>query len=310
MRYQDLLQELTQDPVIEGGEVLSAPHTVVGGMGGSALPAHAAPFLDPTLSISTHRDYDLPEDAGPNTLFVAISHSGNTEETLSFAQAAQERGFPLAVIASGGKLADFAVTESLPQVRVPTSLQPRDSLFYLLHALLAIIGREDLRTALKAVSFDTDAAERDAKELSDKLVGALPLFYAARKNGFLAYVSKIHLNETAKMPSYANVFPELNHNEMQSFDTPAPEAVAALAHFVLLRDTNDDPRIVRRMDVFAELMRERGRTVIDVPLTGTSRAEQLARHWFVMHRTAHLLAEARAVDPETVPLVEDFKKRL
>lgn len=310
MIYSDLLQELTQEPVVEGGTPPRAPRFVIGGMGGSALPANAARFLDPTLPLATHRDYDLPEAIDPEALYIAISDSGNTAETLSFAKAAHERGFALAVIDAGGELADIAKEDALPFVRVPSGLQPRDSLFYLLHALLALIGREDLRAALKAVSFDADAAEHDAHALAGALAGALPLFYASRKNGFLAYVSKIHSNETAKMPAYANVFPELNHNEMQSFDTSAPEAVTVLARFVLLRDAHDDPRIARRMDVFAEMMRERGRTVIDVPLTGASRAEQLARHWFVMHRAACMLAEARGVNPDAVALVEDFKKRL
>jgi glucose/mannose-6-phosphate isomerase len=310
MIYGDLLKELTREPVIEGGEVPRATRFVVGGMGGSALPANAARFLDPTLPLATHRDYDLPEAVDPDALHIAISDSGNTAETLSFAKAAYERGLKLAAIDAGGELANVAEKDALPFVSVPAGLQPRDSLFYLLHALLALIGREDLRASLKEVSFDADAAEQEAHALADTLAGALPLFYTARRNGFLAYVSKIHLNETAKMPAYANVFPELNHNEMQSFDTPAPEAVTALTRFVLLRDAHDDPRVARRMDVFAELMRERGRSVTDVTLAGATRAEQLARHWFVMHRTARMLAESRGVDPDSVPLVEDFKKRL
>ncbi|OGG62562.1 hypothetical protein A3I46_03355 [Candidatus Kaiserbacteria bacterium RIFCSPLOWO2_02_FULL_54_13] len=310
MRYQDLLQELAWKPVIEGGAMPQASRVVVGGMGGSALPANAARFLDPTLSLSTHRDYDLPEVVDTDALHIAISDSGNTVETLSFAKAAYEHGLKLAVIDAGGELADIAEKEVLPFVRVPSGLQPRDSLFYLLNALLALIGREDLRAALAAVSFDADAAEQESRSLAGTLTGALPLFYVSRTNGFLAYASKIHVNETAKMPAVANLFPELNHNEMQSFDSSAPEAVVALARFVLLRDANDDPRIARRMDVFAELMRARGRSVTEVPLLGATRAEQLARHWFVMHRTARMLAEARGVDPDTVSLVEDFKKRL
>src|SRR3989344_5524415 len=98
MRYQDLLQELAWKPVIEGGAMPQASRVVVGGMGGSALPANAARFLDPTLSLSTPRDYDLPEAVDTDALHIALFVSGNAIETLSFAKAAYEHGLKLAVI--------------------------------------------------------------------------------------------------------------------------------------------------------------------------------------------------------------------
>ncbi len=112
------------------------------------------------------------------------------------------------------------------------------------------------------------------------------------------------------MPAAANVFPELNHNEMQSYDTEAPEAVGALARFVLMHDEDDDMRIKRRMEVFADLMRKRGRTVVDLPLARGSRAEQLASGWYIAHLAAQALALARGANPDAVPLVEEFKARL
>ena len=60
---------------------------VVAGMGGSAigadlLAAYAAPYC--RVPIFVQRDYGLPAWAnGPETLVIAASHSGNTEETLS-----------------------------------------------------------------------------------------------------------------------------------------------------------------------------------------------------------------------------------
>lgn len=310
MTYDTLQSALAWHPDIENPIETPFPSFVVGGMGGSALPGNAVRFLDATAPISVHRDYDLPEDDTSRALHIAISYSGNTAETLSFAQAALAKGHALAVIAAGGELLTLAQKESLPLVRVPDGLQPRDALLYLLPALLALMGREDLRAALSRVVFSAEEVTRESEELSATLGGALPIFYASRKNGFLAYVSKIHVNETAKMPAFANVFPELNHNEMQSFDTLAPEVVAELARFVVLCDGTDDTRIQKRMTVFTELMKEKGRSVTEVMLSNGTRAEQLVRHWYVMHLTARKLAHDRNVDPNTVPLVEDFKKRL
>ena len=310
MNEETLQAQLSWTPVLEGAVPDASGSIVVGGMGGSALPAYATRFLDSAFPVVVHGDYDLPEHATANALYAAISYSGDTAETLSFAKAAKARGLPLAAITSGGDLLSFARDAGVPFITVPAGVQPRNALVYLLRALLALTGREDLLAALAAAPLDAVSAEQDAKELAGALPGALPLFYASRKNGFLARTFKIHLNESAKMPAFANVFPELNHNEMQSFDTAAPEALAALARFVLMTDTDDDARVARRMTVFTELMRERGRSVTELALVGATRAEKLVRAWFTAYRTAHLLAEARGVDPDTVPLVEDFKNRL
>jgi len=63
-------------------------------MGGSALPGRLLKMLFSELSIETpifiHNDYNLPAQADKTSLLVAISYSGNTEETLSAVKAAVE----------------------------------------------------------------------------------------------------------------------------------------------------------------------------------------------------------------------------
>ena len=59
---------------------------VVAGMGGSAIGAEiAAGHLAGTIGVpfSSSRNYDLPAFVGPDTVVVAASYSGNTEETLA-----------------------------------------------------------------------------------------------------------------------------------------------------------------------------------------------------------------------------------
>ncbi len=308
--YEDLRAQLMWTPQQEGKLPDVSTHVVLGGMGGSALPAYAARFLDPTLSLFVHRDYDLPEKILPEALHVAVSYSGNTAETLSFAQSAHKQKLPLAIITSGGKLAEFARTNTIPLLSIPTGLQPRNALFYLLHSLCVLLGRTDISDTLSTVTFDANEVETHAADLSQKLSETLPLFYSSRKNGFLAYYAKISFNETGKVPAYANLFSELNHNEMQSLDTMAPKNIVESMRFVLLRDTNDDARVIRRMEVFTELMNERERIVIPLNIDGETRATQLVRNSFYFQVAATAMANSRGVEPDTVPLIEDFKRRL
>ncbi len=310
MTFEDVRTQLEWTPHVEGGVLPGYRHVVVGGMGGSALPGYALRFLNPALPLSVHSDYDLPEYLPEGTLCVATSFSGNTEETLSFAHAAHARGLPLAVVTSGGALLAFAKEKEIPHVLVPKSGQPRDALIYLVHALLACLNRQEEAAMLRQLSVDEEGVVQDAQTLAGFLRDGLPLLYASRANGFLARLAKVMTNETAKMPGFANIFPELNHNEMESFDAPAPHAVVDLARFVLLRDASDDARIKVRMDVFRDCMSEGGRKVLNLPLRGEGRAGLLVENWFLFHLAAKALAEERGVDPEAVPLVEEFKKRL
>ena len=94
---QDMLSEINGLPAQlqaawELGDRLPLPRmehihlVVVTGMGGSAisadlLAAYAAPVLKTPLIV--WRNYDLPAYAtGPETLVIALSHSGDTEETI------------------------------------------------------------------------------------------------------------------------------------------------------------------------------------------------------------------------------------
>src|SRR3990167_8894002 len=89
-----------------------ASSVIVAGMGGSALPgellkllaARIALFKKPT-AVHVHRNYGLPHYASKRNFIVCISYSGNTAETLSAYKEARKQKIPLAVIASGGKLA-------------------------------------------------------------------------------------------------------------------------------------------------------------------------------------------------------------
>src|SRR5262245_26376755 len=93
---------------------------VLAGMGGSALAAmlvHTWPTVAVPFEIV--RDYDIPAYVGSNTLFIASSYSGNTEETLSALEQAEAKGAQVAVIASGGKLADIARAKNHPLALLP-----------------------------------------------------------------------------------------------------------------------------------------------------------------------------------------------
>src|SRR5665648_871473 len=96
----------------EAGAAAPAPPSrptgvVVCGMGGSAIGADLVLACLPRLPVpvAVVRGYGLPAWVGATTLVVAVSYSGDTEETLTCAAEGLERGCTPICIASGGALA-------------------------------------------------------------------------------------------------------------------------------------------------------------------------------------------------------------
>ena len=97
---------------------------VILGMGGSAISGDLARTLGADLAsvpIEVVRGYRIPGYVDSNTLVLAISYSGETEETLAAFDAASERTASLIVVASGGGLLRG---RRLPVFRTTLSVQP------------------------------------------------------------------------------------------------------------------------------------------------------------------------------------------
>ncbi len=310
-------KQFAWEPKIENEDLLHQySKFVVAGMGGSSLAGDLMKVWNPLLDLTVHRDYGLPEIAEVDlsrTLVIASSYSGNTEETLNALDTAIEFGLAVAVVAAGGKLLEKAKELGLPYVELPADgIQPRMATGFSLKAILALLGMDEaLQEVATLTKLNVKPFELAGKKLAGKLTGKLPVIYSSRANLPIAYNWKIKFNETAKIPAFANRFPELNHNEMTGFDsTPTAKSLSEKFHFIFLRDPEDHPRISKRMEVTAKLYRDRGLPVEEIDLGGSNVWEKIFSSTLLADWTAYYLAEAYGADPDKVPLVEEFKKML
>ncbi len=310
-------RQFTFEPRIQNEEQLRPwHHVIVLGMGGSALAADLLRLWRPTLPITIHNDYGLPalpDAAFSDALVIASSYSGTTEETLDGYAAARERGLHAAAITTGGTLLARAQADGVPYVQLPdTGIQPRMATGFSVLAHLALLrDDEGLHAARRASMLDAPSFEEEGKALAAALQGRMPIMYTASRNRPLAYTWKITFNETAKVPAFANVLPELNHNEMNAFDVvPATRDVADRCHFIFLRDPEDNPRIARRFEILRDLYLQRGLPVEELRLAGRTPFEKVFSSLLVADWAAYHTALLNGVDPERVPMVEEFKKQM
>ena len=98
------------------------------GMGGSGIGGAIASDIlsrDSKIPVVANSDYLIPGWVSNDTLVLACSYSGNTEETIEAVNSAHEKGATIAVITSGGLLGSLAEKHNWPLVSMPGGQPPR-----------------------------------------------------------------------------------------------------------------------------------------------------------------------------------------
>lgn len=314
----------TAEVKIEG----TPENVVILGLGGSAIGGDLVrALLAPTagIPIQVVRGYDLPAYVSGKSLVIASSYSGNTEETLTTAALAEERGARLVAITTGGELGKRAAEKGWPMIRIPGGLSPRAAIGYSFVPLLVLMERlgiagplgEDLAEAAGVLEaqrdrygLDVPYDENPAKQIALAFKGKLPLVYGAQgPSGVAAYRWKTQINENSKAPATWNEFPELNHNETVGWETP--DEVTRAMEVVVLRDRRDNPRVQARIEVTTrEIMEARVSGIRELWAEGESAVARLFSLIYPGDFVSYYLAVLYRVDPTPVRMIDLLKNRL
>jgi len=310
-------QQFAWEPVVVSGDALRAyRHFIVCGVGGSQLGAMLIKHYGPEPKIILHRDYGLPKltpEMERDSLIILSSYSGTTEETLDSGKEALARGLNIAALSTGGELIAFAREHKLASIVIPdTGLQPRLATGYSMLAMAKIFGDSALLSRIREAgkSIDVRASQAEGARLAEALWGKVPLIYTSRANGPLGYVWKIKINETSKIPAFANVIPEMCHNEINGLDpVDSTRPLIANMHVVMVEDASDVPRNQKRMRVASDIFKERGIPLSHVALTGKDFAK-VFNSYVMSDWVSYALAAHYGVPDEATPLITEFKKRI
>ena len=297
---------------------------VVAGMGGSAaggdcLAACAIDQLE--VPVLVHRGYGLPAAARGDALVIVSSYSGETEEALSAAETALERGLTLVAMTTGGRLGALASARGCPVVTLPAGLMPRMAIAYLFLPALTLLADAGVPVSTASEIAETmsvvgelaatlgpaqPTSTNEAKRLAVAIDHRMPALYGGPLTGAVAYRWKTDFAENAKTFALAGSVPEINHNEIEAWQGGAPRGI----YPVLLRDHEEPPLIARRFALLAERIGPVAGGVSECWARGKSRAARLLGLAYVGQWTSYYLALVRGVDPWAVPIIDDFKRRM
>ncbi len=303
-------------------------HVLIAGMGGSVIGGDLLAAYCASLSpipVTVHRDYDLPLFArGAETLVICISHSGNTEETLSAFEAAHKADCRIVVIGTGGELVKRGKEQNATVWAFDHAGQPRSAVGFTFGLLLAMFERLGLLPDQKAnvedaiaamtrtqqhLKADVPAAKNPAKRYAGQLMGRWVTFVGSGMTAVIARRWKDQINKMAKAGASFEALPEADHGTLSGIFNPQ-ETLNAHTMTLFLRAPSDHPRNRLRSDMTRQAFLLEGMNTDYVDARGNS---PLAHLWTLIlfgDYMAYYLAMGYGIDPAPISALAEFKEAL
>lgn len=323
MMYQlikDLPQQIEKALQIGNSLSLKVPaktniqNIVVSGLGGSGIGGNILSELlreQLQIPVIVSKSYFLPAFVNEHSLLILSSYSGNTEETISCALQAIEKGLQPVCITSGGKLEEIALQHGLNLIKIPAGFPPRTCLGYSASMLFYVLYQygiinEKFKTTIANV-INLLAAEQsrimeDAEFLASKLKGKVIEVYAEDKYESTALRERQQINENSKLHCWYNVVPEMNHNELVGW-REQNDALAVLFFRADDEYHRNTQRILFKKDVIIKL----SENVFEIDAKGTDTFE---KHYYLIHFgdwLSYYLGVAQGYDPMEIDVLNSLK---
>lgn len=283
-------------------------------LAGEVVAAVAGPFM--AVPVVVDRGHELPSFVGPESLVIALSATGTTEDTVDAAVAAVEAGAHLlAVTRPDGRLAEVAGSWGSVVVHLPTDTHPRTAFVPL--AVIPLLALEQLGFypgAREWISLAVDqlVVRRDelasdaspARELARTIDRTFPVIYGGGPLGSVAALRwKQQLNLSAKVPAFSNTVPEVAHNEIAGWGQHG-DVTRQVFTQIDLRHDHEHPSVTEQFAVLDDLTLEVVAEQVRVDAAGDGALAQLLDLVLIGDVTAIELAFREGVDPGPAPAVE------
>ncbi|MCX8187349.1 MAG: hypothetical protein N3F65_01910 [Nitrososphaeria archaeon] len=278
------------------------------GVGGSGIVGDVAAEMLSSKGIETKtlKSYNLPK--GDWDLAIAISHSGNTIETIKPVLELIDQNTPCVFITSGGILGEVAAKKRIPIAEVKRGIPPRYCFSNMLGALLGIfeeigairieVNVEDLKRFQKRVMRENPTNLNPAKQAAIKIADLNPLIYVCERTKSVGYRLKCQLNENAKMHCGFGEVPEVLHNDI--------EAIGCNDLIILPRISEEDYEVKEVMDALISFFDDRCLCLRADSKGGLS---ELLELFMLVDYISLYVSVLKDADPINIPRIIELRKR-
>ncbi len=290
---------------------------VITGLGGSGIGGSLAAewmMASSHTPIFVNKDYYLPAFVDENTLVIASSYSGNTEETLSALEQALERKAEVAIITSGGRALELATENQLNSFVVEGGNPPRSMLGYSITGLMSFLDFYGLQTpdyiaswkeAIEAMRNDIDSIHAQAKVYAEQIKNHCAVVYCTDGLAAMGERLRQQLNENSKMLGWSSAIPEMNHNELVGW-AGGNESFGV----IILRSDFEYDRNAIRADINKDILLKRTSTVLEWKAPGSSLISQSLYLNHLGDWVSYYLSEIHQVDIMDIKVIDFLKSEL
>lgn len=322
------LADQIEAAVVSTGEIAGLPehddieNVVLLGAGDAGVVAQcvaavAGPFG--SVPCVVVEDYSAPTFVSESTLCIALSRSGETEETVEAAETAAVAGARMVIVGGAGRLGALGHSWHVPVIDIDPSLPTERNAFGAL-AVPAILALEQTGLwpgATEWISSGVDQLRRRSLELAKadspaakvaRTIGrTLPIVYGAGPIGAAAARRwKAQLNKNAKIPAFYGRLPEITHDEIAGWGLHG-DVTRQVFTVVQLRHEHEHPQVMRRYEAMRELVDEVVHEIVDVDAQGDGSLAQLLDLIYFGDLVSLHIAANENTDPGPVPAVEQVK---
>ena len=297
-------------------------HFVFAGMGGSGTvgDAMAAVLSKAGVHVDVAKGYVLPRVASRDTVVVATSVSGNTEESLAVLGEAHKRGCLAVGFSDGGRMERLCAGSGIPHRRIRARHSPRASfaafMYGILRALGPVLPGSAAGCAGESISHmsalcgrigsaNLDASSNPALALAEWLSG-VPVIYYPWGLQAAAIRFKNSLQENAKMHATAEDVIEACHNGI----VPWVRGSGSLGRPVLIRGRDDHAKTRQRWGILEGMFRDRGIGYYAVDSVGGDILSKVVNLVYLLDYATIYRAALSGMDPTPIETIDYVKKSL
>jgi glucose/mannose-6-phosphate isomerase len=300
---------------------LSPKSLIVSGMGGSSNAAKILQSLyesELQIPFMVFNDYGLPGWVNTDTLVVANSYSGNTEETLSSIEAANKVGAKILGVTTGGKIAEMIRSGVIPGAIFtpgetnPTGF-PKTGLGASFGALAGVLSKRGIlplteEELIKCLDELIEIRKSwNAKEMAEWIHGSLLVLFGGRP-----FIGSLNAGRNAMCEISRNFtqfydFPEVNHVLIEAMQKP--EAAKQVKYLFFESGFNEE-RVKLRYKVTKGILDEQSLTHKTYELKGTTKLAQGLELPYFCDWLAFNLSILDATDPGPEPWILKLKESL
>jgi glucose/mannose-6-phosphate isomerase len=295
---------------------------VISGMGGSSNAGKILQGLyEEGLKIpfEVFNDYGLPGWVNTDTLVVANSYSGNTEETLSAVEVANKIGAKILAVATGGKIGEMIKSGVIAGAVVTPgetnpSGYPKSGLGVSLGGLSGALAKSGvINTTETEINSALDELIEirktwNAKEIATWLNGSLPVLFGGRPL-------------LGSLNAGRNAMCEISRNFTQFFDLPEadhvlveatlkPDFIKEKMKYLFFISKFNHERVLKRYKITQEIFKQQGLQFEEYELKGSTKSVQALElphfcAWVGFH-----LSILQNTDPGPEPWILKLKESL